>query len=268
MGLGSVGATVTPGGDAGSDGKLPVADRTIHKFGANPDMAAGVLEDVWPQGGTYNWLTVADNLRIRAGGNAADDAAGLGAQSVFLVGLAADFTVQVATLTTAGIAASGSTASKFIRLIRAFVVDAGTYTGTNTGEILLETDGGILIGCIDAGLSQTQISNFTIPVGAGEGLLSRVYIEVVTGKPATIYAFIRENADDVIAPFTAKRIIMQWDLIDGVVDRVFDVPFVLPPKTDIWFSGIGDPGGGGSSVTLNYSITLTDASAVNPVVVY
>ena len=101
---------------------------------------ADVLAYRTPQAGS------ATALRIKAGGNAADDAAGAGARSVRLTGLSATGAVVSETLATAGASASAATTQTFIRLFDAEVIDSGTYgtqsVGSHVGDIVIENASG------------------------------------------------------------------------------------------------------------------------------
>jgi hypothetical protein len=57
------------------------------KFGANPAVGNGAFEDIWYNGGSYTLLTSAETVRVKAGGNAADDSAGAGARTITVYGL-------------------------------------------------------------------------------------------------------------------------------------------------------------------------------------
>ena len=53
------------------------ADRkSYHRFGVNDSVGTASFEDVWGNGGTYPFPTTAETLRIKSGGNAADDSDG------------------------------------------------------------------------------------------------------------------------------------------------------------------------------------------------
>ena len=225
----------------------------VVKFGRNAAVGA-TEEDIWAAGGIYTgFLTAASAVRIRAGGNAADDAAGAGARSIEVEGLDQNWNVVTETISTAGASASTATTTTFIRVYRVCVIDVGTYTGANTGTISVETTGGVLMATIEAGLGQTQMAIYTVPAGKTAYIVS-LSIFVDTNKTAQVYLWQRQNADDVSAPFTGKRIWRPFDGVSGAVDGPVAFPYVFPAKTDIWASGVGPSGGAGVAVEMHIAL--------------
>jgi len=94
-------------------------------------------------------------LRIKAGGNANDTAAGTGARSVRLTGLNATGVVVSETIATAGASASAATTATFIRLFDAEVVDSGTYgtqdAGSHAADIVIDFDDDLPAGAVLTG---------------------------------------------------------------------------------------------------------------------
>jgi hypothetical protein len=208
---------------------------SVHKFGENPDITASSTEDL-TFSGTINWLTAGDNIRVKAGGNAADAAAGAGAQKVFVEGLlSSDWTVatEEITLNADGTLASASTSQSFIRVYRAYVTDTGTYTGVNTGNITLETDGGTELIVIPAGLGQSESSAYTVPAGK-TAYITRFDATVDSAKAADVVLWQRQDADDVTTPFSSKRQIARFPQLVGPGVHPFPAYVSVPEKTDLW----------------------------------
>ena len=65
---------------------------------------------------SFAWLTAADEVRIKAGGDANDTAAGSGAQEVTVWGLLADLTFAKEAIATNGATVSTKTTQKFFRV--------------------------------------------------------------------------------------------------------------------------------------------------------
>ena len=111
----------------GSDHKLDLkrgfvgGQTAVHKFGGNADIAASSTEDI-VFGGTINWLTAATTVRVKSGGNAADDDGGNGAQTIRVEGLDENFAEAQEDITLAGADASDVTTITFIRVYRAYVL--------------------------------------------------------------------------------------------------------------------------------------------------
>jgi hypothetical protein len=115
---------------------------TVHKFGMNLTTASG--DAIWEPGGAYPYLTytgTAKAMRVKAGGNAADTAAGTGARTVTIQGLDENFAIAQETVTLAGASASAATTTTFSRVLRVFVATTGTGR-TNASTIDIEDSGG------------------------------------------------------------------------------------------------------------------------------
>ena len=239
------------------------ADRqTVLKFGANPSVGAGTLEVIWSLGGAYTgFITSAKAVRIRAGGNAADTADGLGARAVVVEGLDSTGAQASATLTTAGASASDPSAGTFLRIFRAYVVPGGTYsdglTGANTGAIVIETsDGASVMANITAGRGQTQMCIYTVPAGK-RALIRALSASSDSTKAAAVRWYQRQDITTTSAPMASRRLIYAIEGLSGYAHRPFDSylgPF--PALTDIWAVGEGPTGGGAMSADMD--IVLVD----------
>lgn len=247
---------VRPLGDYGFDlARGVLASGSVnHKFGRNTAVAAASREDIWTVGGSYNWLTAAAPLRIAAGGNAADTSTGTGARTVTVEGLSTAWTEISATLTLAGTSASAASTASFYRVNRAYVATCGTYTGNNTGDIVIETTAGTTVGGILATDGQTEQTMYTVPAGK-TGYLVRAHANVSGNQAADLRLCQRRNADTVTAPFSAMRIIIAVDGIAGVWTRTFDAAITIPAKTDVWWDGQAT-GGQNTDVDAAYDLWL------------
>ncbi len=229
----------------------------IHKFGENPDVAVSSTEDIWFGGGSYaGWITAADEVRIKAGGNAADDSGGAGAQSIVVEGLDGNWADASETIVTNGANVSTKTTTAFFRVFRAYVANVGTYGGANTGNITIETEAGTVVAIIPAGKGQTQMSMYTVPAGK-TAYLQQLFATVAAAKAADIELFQRQNADDVSTPFTSKRLVEAFIGItsEGVI-RYKAMPS-FPAKTDLW--AVATTGtGAAASVVISYDLILVD----------
>lgn len=137
---------------------------TVVKFGHNADVDT-TEEDLWSEGGNLTYLTTASTIRIQAGGNAADTAAGTGAREVHIQGLDANYNLITDTLVTNGASASTATTKTYLRVLRAYVGEVGS-SGHNVGAITIEAvTGGTTQAHIPAELGQTQQCFYTVPAG-------------------------------------------------------------------------------------------------------
>ena len=83
--------------------------------GVSEDIGTATFGDIWPVAGTRTWLQNQERLRIISD-DAADDATGLGAQSVLIEGLNIGGIEIQETLVTAGTSFSALTTQFFFRM--------------------------------------------------------------------------------------------------------------------------------------------------------
>lgn len=235
---------------------------SVNKFGSNPAVGTGSFEGIWAAGGPFNWLTTASAVRVASGGNSNDTAAGTGARSITIEGLDENWNLASETVVTAGASASAATTTTFIRVFRAYVATAGTYTGNNAGAVTIETTGGTTLAFITADLGQSQIANYSVPAGY-TALMTDFSVLVDGSKAAQVQLFKRENADTVAAPFAPKRLQRNYQAIQGSYVEPLQVPITFPEKTDIWWEAIGG-GGSVTTVEVNFSLELINSQSVVP----
>ena len=232
----------------------------VHKFGRNPAVPNGSWEGILTSAAQFVWPTTATTVRVKASGNAADDGSssplGAGARTVTVQGLDATGAEVSATLTTVGASASASTTQTFLRVYRAWVATAGAYTGTNTGDVVIETTAGTALIQITAGEGQSQYCAYTIPLGK-TGYLASVTVQVDASKAADFRLFTRASMTTITAPFLAKRVKFYWDGVLGAETIKPLTPFqALPALTDIWIEARG--GGAITEATADMEIILFD----------
>jgi len=196
------------------------------KFGRNA--AIGTTYGPVALGGVYQTpqASGATALRIKAGGNAADTAAGAGAREITLGGLDENFEYATETLATAGASASSATTTTFTRLFRFYVSASGTYAtasaGSHVGDIVIENSaGGTDWGTIDATnfpKSQSEISAYSVATGK----TAYVFLDDITnesGKTLDAIFFQRTNIDQTAAPYDAMRaVVVLKGITSGVVN--------------------------------------------------
>jgi hypothetical protein len=244
-------------------GKGNIAGHALRPvFGYNPDIGASTTEDI-NFSGALNFLQAVSAVRIKVGGNAADDTAGAGAQTVLVDGLDSAFLEVSETLTTAGASASSPTTQTFIRVNKATVVNVGTYgagaastAGANTGNIEIETTGGTLLMTIEAGVGSSENSLYTVPAAKSAHLV-RLSITPDSAKAADIRLWKRLNADDVSTPFGAKNIVRRYPGLLNPIEREADAHIIFSAKTDIWLTATTGSGGSARASTV-YDLILVD----------
>ena len=209
---------------------------------------------------TYNTPLAASatTLRIKAGGDANDTAAGSGAREVTLVGLDESWNEVSEAVATAGASASSATTTTFTRLYRAYVSSSGTYAtsaaGSHAATITIENGAGgtdwTEIDGDDFPLSQTEIGAYSVPTGyTAYVYLDDVVIET-NGKTADVIFFWRDASDDTGVPYSAMRV---QNSLYGLTPGIHDLsgrnipygPYTGP--CDIGFMAKIDTGTGGVS---------------------
>ena len=216
----------------------------VHKFGLNPDIPNGAWGGVLQATTQFTWQTAATTVRIKAGGNAADDGTssplGAGAQTVTIQGLDINGAAVSETIITAGAGASASTVTEYFRVHRAFVETAGVYTGNNTADIVIEdTAGTVDLIMIAADEGQSQFCAYTIPSGK-VGLLASVVVQASVTKPADFRLFARADANDVTNAFSPKKLKIYWSgQQGGDHHRLLTPHLVMPEWTDRWVEARG-----------------------------
>jgi len=231
----------------------------LHKYGRNDGVPNAAWEHVslLPFDVT-DFRESAITMRIKAGGDAADDASGAGAREVTISGIDSTFAEITEAIATAGASASSASSASWWRIHRAWVSAVGTYGASNTDDIVIEDSGsGADFIRIAAGEGQTQYTGWTVPLGKTAYLLS-VHVTVDAAKTSNIRVFTRESIDDVSAPMSAKRLRLFWDGIQfpGFTYKPRGPEFSLPEKSDIWVEAFGD--GAASHVTCDFELLLVD----------
>ena len=229
----------------------------VQKFGTNDAVPNGTWAGILSAAAQFVWPTAAIAVRVKAGGNAADvDATGAGARTVTVQGLSATGLEVKETIALKGALVSDPTTQTFLRVYRVWVETAGTYTGANTADIVIETTAGTALISIVAGYGQSQYCAYTIPLGK-TGLLTSIDVQVDGKLAADFRLFTRVDILDITAPMPPKRLKLFWS---GVADndnhqKVFPA-LVLPALTDIWIEARG--GGALTQATANMEIVLVD----------
>lgn len=230
----------------------------IHKFGRNDNVPLGSFEFVNLLGFTEWPLSAPTTVRIKAGGDVADTALGLGAREVTIQGINTSFNEVTETIVAAGASASLDTSTSWWRVHRAFVSACGTYGGANVGVVTIENSaGGIDLISIGADEGQSQFAAWTVPLATSVFLLSAT-ICVDSKKTADVRLYTRTGIDITIAPVPAKRLRLFFDGVSGDLPYRPHAPLSeLPAKSDIWWEARGD--GSTASVSVEFELLLIDA---------
>jgi hypothetical protein len=216
--------------------------RVIHRFGRNP--AIGSIFTPVTRTGFYRTPQVsgATALRIKAGGNAADTANGLGGRAVTLTGIDPTGELISETIATAGALASAPTTKTFIRILSAVVTASGSYatqtTPSHVGTITIENAAGtqdwaqISDGSFPRGSS--EIGVYTVPKGRS-AYVQAIRLESEADKKANIILFQRSNILQTAPPYSGMSLIAEFPQVSGDVAVDYDPPLAFPQLTDFGF---------------------------------
>ena len=184
----------------------------IHKFGRNP--AVGTTFVPISIGGVYQTpqAAAATTLRVKAGGDANDTAAGSGAREITLQGLDDTGAEVIEAVATAGASASSATTATFTRLHRAYVSKSGTYAtsaaGSHAGDIVIENGAGgtdwLTIDSTDFPKGQSEVGIVSIPAGY-KAYLKTFFVYTDSSKTSDFILFKRESILDAAAPYQGMR---------------------------------------------------------------
>ena len=249
-----------------STGSFSGSDRiVVHKIGKNSSVGTSYVPI--SIGGVYNTPQPASatTLRVKAGGNANDTAAGSGAREITLEGLDATGALITDTLATAGASASAVSTKSFIRLLRAHVSSSGTYatvtSGSHSADITIENGAGgtdwATISSTGFPVSQTEIGAYTVPLGY-DAYVKGIQVFTDATKTVDILFFKRESILSADAPYQALRLQYEFQVTDGGAIINFHAPVRFPELTDIGFLAKVDSGT--ALVTVEFQLMLVPNS--------
>jgi hypothetical protein len=229
----------------------------VHKFGRNDAVPNGTWEMISLLSGTASFLAAASTVRVKAGGDVADTAAGAGAREITVVGIDSTLAEATEAIATAGANASSATTASFWRVYRAYVSAVGTYGVANTGAVTIEaTTGPTDLLQIAAEEGQSQHGAYSIPTGK-TGYVLGAFLTADASKAADFKVVLRENFTDVVAPMSSYRVHQFWDGILGPASFYGRSPSnPLAALSDIWFEARG--GGAATEVSVDFDILLVD----------
>ncbi len=238
-------------------GRLITNDRapliSIGQFGHNAAVGT-TLGAIWSPSVDVTWLEAPEFMRIRAGGDVADDITGAGARQVIITGIGEDFKIQKEILTTAGIAASATTTKKFWRIWQITVLEVGVYGGTNADIITLESvDTTVDMGEVESGQCVSRMGIFSTP-DDHTGILRQLLISAEGNKLVDFSMHRRLNFPNVSSPLSPFNIIRQLDGEEGINIITFHSDPVLPPLTDFFMGGMVSAGTAKVSVLMDFTL--------------
>jgi hypothetical protein len=235
-----------------------------HQFGRNT--ACGTSYVPVSDNGAYRTPQVgaATTLRIKAGGNAADTAAGAGARSIRLYGLDANGDEIEEVIATAGASASASTSASFLRLYKAEVETSGTYgtqsAGSHVGNITIQNTAGtqdwaqIQLNGFPSG--STSIGSITIPRNH-VGLVTSIQINVDQAKTTDIIILKREGVTQASAPYKPIMKLQEFLGVSSSVSITFETPIKFTELTDLGV--LAKVSNGTGAVSVDIEVVMLEA---------
>lgn len=211
--------------------------------------------------GLYQTPTTATALEF-VSDDAGDNAAGLGAREVTVVGLDAGWNEVSQTVVTDGLTPV-ALGTDLTRLYRWWVSFSGVYSQLGVqphlGNIMIrEAGAGPIWSTIEntpAAFGQSQIGFYTNPINTRAYLLSK-YITVDSNKVSDIYFVHREHCDVITAPFPGVRRLVEREI--GVKSN-FSIVYIAPKgpfvgPADLGF--YGKVGVGTGIISVEFEILL------------
>jgi hypothetical protein len=239
-----------------------------HQFGRNT--SCGTSYEPVTDNGIYRTPQVsgATQLRVKAGGNAADTASGAGARSVKLWGLDTSGNEITEIIVTAGASASSSTTNSFIRLYHVEVYESGTYgtqaAGSHAANIVIENAAGTEdwaeIELNGFPSSSSCIGSVTVPRNH-VGLVTSVNIMVdVSGSKTMDVLFMqRSNILQTEAPYSPIVKIQEYIGVASNLSIVYDTPFRVSQLTDIGI--LAKSSAGTNAISVDVEILMLEAES-------
>jgi hypothetical protein len=151
-------------------------------LGANADVDNGVTEDVWSEGGTYAWPTVADETSIVS--SSADDAAeGTGARTVKVHGLTDEFREISEVVELDGVAPV-ILAEQYYRINLVEVISAGS--GEANAGVIQVLHGAAVLGSIVAGDNVSKAAIFTCSSNVRNWAINKLHGQIVDAAAGVV----------------------------------------------------------------------------------
>jgi len=243
--------------------------RSFFFFGHN-DSVGTVYEDIHPESGDINWLSVATKVEVLST-DAADTLAGLGLRQVEIHGLSATGADQVEIIDMNGTTAVESSLT-YMRINKIHSESVGTYGGSHQGDIICRvTGGGSTItfmmgeeGSVDTsvqyGLGEAPNGYWSVPLG--KVLYIRhlsVNVQSSGNNTADVILYEREGILDSSPPYGPRRVIWNRFDIQGSHPEPFTSNVKIKQLTDLWFRAKASNGTVRIDVKLHFHLLDQDA---------
>ena len=245
-----------------SKGQVP-GHSIVHQFGKNTAVGSNLVPVC--NGGNYQTPTSAASLEILSD-QSQDQPSGSGAHKVTVQGLDSSWNEQTEIVTLNGTSAV-ALSNQFIRVYQMFVSESGRYANqsqaSQRGNITLRAAGGgatwatIPTVATNFGGGQSLIGAYTVPAGYTAYIMSQTF-SIDGNKTANLYFFERNDANDVVTPYTGT---MRVQSIYVGASNVFEINHKTnesyPEYTDMGFLA-SYSSGGTASIGVEFELLLID----------
>ena len=198
------------------------------KFGTRTLIAANIQSLIWEgTNALYTYLASAERLKISSS-SSSDTSNGVGARTVSVLGLDANFLEILEVITMNGITPV-ETSNLFIRIFRSYVSTCGTSL-TNVGKITITNNAGTVEqAVVNANDGQTLMTMWTVPADKTAYMVQGT-TSTDSNKGARVSFFTRLNDGGILYPWQIKY---RAYLFSGNEIFPFVIPFKILAKTDI-----------------------------------
>lgn len=229
--IGQVNTTVNSG-VAISSGKIDNLSG-IHKFGYN-DTITNSAETVWESGGVYStYPSSGQGLEIT---NTVTDGTDEDVE-ITIEGLDYDYLPLTETVILSADGSGVTDSGAWIRVFRAYVSSDQALTGNI--DIHTDGDSGVQWAKINAKYQQTQMAVYTVPAGK-TGYLTKLEVGFDKNNDYEVRVMVRE-------PGKVFRCLGVLTGFGTGLDRHFEIPFLIPEKSDIRIDALCGATGGVSA---------------------
>lgn len=230
----------------------------INKFGRNPTIdSATAPESLTDFGGLYPFQASSFSLEcLSASTN--DDSVGTGMRTIQIEGLDANWNLQaqVATMDGTSVVAVAGT---WRRVFRILGLTSGTLD-TNDGDITVRlASAGATQGMMIADTGQSALGIYTVPAGKVAYVLDygANIIAVLTANEVQVALMSREN-DIAGRPFRQRHLLGITGAGTSSNIHKFEIPIVLPEKTDIELRLVSVTAATGTGVAGSFDLVIED----------
>ena len=191
----------------------------------------------------YRTPTSAVQLQV-VSDSASDNASGIGARKVTIIGLNASWDEVVQEVTLNGLTPV-QIPIPLTRVYRWYISESGNYAdevnGSHVGELLIEEtatgDDWTILTTSPFPVGQSQIGVYTIPRGKKGYLLAKTLF-VDSEKSADIYFFKRDHINDTTVPYSPMRVVEREVGVSGGYQFTLITPtFLCEGPCDVGFMG-------------------------------